>query len=683
MRRRTFLKLLASVGGGSLLCSCGRGSRASVKGGRRVLVLAFDGLDPRILHGLMEEGRAPNFARVARRGGFSPIATTAPPITPVAFSTIISGCDPGVHNIFDFVHRDPNPADSPLAVEPYFSLAAAEPPEDDRGIPLGRWRLPLSSGTTRCLRRGPAFWEPLVGDGRAVDVLHLPATYPPPTPAGEGYFRCLSGMGTPDLLGTYGEFTIFASDAPPEGRKVDGGRFIHVDMREHSADASIEGPPNFLLKPGAADAAPLRAPLRMSRDPEHDVAKIELGDAMLLLNRGEWSDWVIVTFETGIPGSTVLSALQAPTSISGMARFYLKQVHPEFRLYVSPVNIDPRAPSNPVSTPEAFSGEMAADVGPFYTAGIPEDTKALSRGALNEDEFLAQADLAHTEKAEEFRRALSEFSSGCLFSYFGASDLVQHMFWRDRDPTHPGRIPEQGDRYAHVIDDLYAHMDTIVGEGLAALRGDDVLIVLSDHGFTSFRREFSVNTWLLEQGHLAVVGGGAAGESHKFSDVDWARTRAYAMGLNGLFLNMKGREKCGAVSEGEREFLVARLRAQLRAARDDDGQSVVDDVYDVRKHYPDADPNVAPDLIIGYAEGYRSSWATVLGDMPRRVLRDNHDRWSGTHCIAQSLMPGVFLATERIEAANPSLIDVAPTILAAFDARPPVEMKGRNLFEAT
>lgn len=621
----------------------------------------------------------PNFARVARRGGFTSIATSTPPITPVAFSSIISGADPGTHNIFDFIHRDPNPEDSVLAVRPYFSLSAAVPAEHDWAIPLGRWRLPLSGGSVENLRRGPSFWDALIAAGENADLYHLPGTYPPPEGEGPGRLRCLAGMGTPDLLGTYGEFTLFASNLLVAERRVGGGRFVQLSLRGNEASASLEGPPNFLLEPDERIArAVMTLPVRIVRDPEAAVAKIEIDGRIILLNEGEWSDWISLKFRTGIPGSAVLSAMQAPTSVPGMVRFHLKQAHPHLKVYVSPVNIDPRRPVNPISEPNRFAADLADRHGRFYTTGIPEDTKALSRGALSEDEFLAQADIVLEEKIAEYYESLGECRRGCLFSYFGTTDLVQHMFWRDRDSQHPGRLIEQGDRYARVIEELYERVDAIVGETLARLEEDDLLLILSDHGFTSFRREVGINTWLHEHGYLNLLDPSRKSGGW-FTNVDWSRTRAYALGLNGLYLNMLGREQNGVVTGTARDGLVAQISRGLRELRDENGGAAVEAVFDTRMLYPKANPRVAPDMIVGYGDGYRASWETVEGGMSRDVLSDNHDRWSGTHCVAPRLMPGVLLSNQAIRLAGPALTDVAPTILKAFGVQAPREMTGGDV----
>ena len=674
MRRREFLKLIAASAGASVLGSCSAAGDSAKRGGR-LFVLAFDGMDPVLVKDLMAAGRLPHFKRLAQMGSFAPIATSTPAQTPVAFSNIISGADPGTHQIYDFIHRDPNPTGA-WAVKPHFSTSEALPPESEMAISLGQWQIPLASGRTELLRRGDAFWNHLVRHGIDTTVYYIPSNYPSQSPSGKGRFHCISGMGTPDLMGSYGIFTLFTPDAPFTGRSVSGGRFVYWFVKNHRAKGSLQGPMNFLHK----SSDEMRFEFEIVRDPEAHVAMIEIAGRKILLKSQEWSPWIAIDFETGIPGSAILDAAGAPTAARGMVRFFLKQVHPKLELYASPINIDPTAPINQISVPSNFAKQLARRHGRFYTAGIPEDTKALTHGALHEDEFLSQCHVVMDERRRQYRQALSEFNSGCLFFYFGETDLVQHMFWRDRDPDHPGRDPEQGDQYRHVIDDLYATMDGVVGEALAQLQPNDTIIVLSDHGFNTFRRGFNLNTWLVDNEYTKLRNPLRQEKAEYFTNVNWQGTQAYGVGMNGLYLNEKGREKNGAVPAARRRGLLMEIADKLMQVRDDDGSQVIRNTYLTHDLYTGADPNVAPDLLIGYADAYRASWSTVLGGMPRKLIEDNMDRWSGTHLIEADLVPGILFTNRRVVIKNPDLIDIAPTNLDVFGIEKPTSMRGRSLF---
>lgn len=672
------LAVLAGVG--LLLAAAGCGSKAAAEEsrGRRVLVLGMDGLDPQLVGQLLEEGKLPNFARVAEMGVFSPLETSMPPQSPVAWSNFISGATPATHQIWDFIHR------KVPRVIPFLSTSEAVPPENpDAGIKFGKWHIPTQSGRIENFRRGPAFWDFLVLGGVDTTVFRVPAAYPPPPKVkGRGEFRCICGMGTPDLLGGYGEFSCYKEDETSEMRIVAGGVFHRLDVENHRARHKLFGMDNFLRREWRGEPIPkLEREFEIVRDPELPAARITIGDETLILREGEWSDWVQVTFETGIPGSTLLQAA-IPTSASGIVRLYLKQVHPTLWLYVSPVNIDPMSPFNPISTPNEWAAELAEQSGRYYTAGIPEDTKALRADAIDEDEFLQMARLLIDERIRQYQAALAEFRSGFLFFYFGHTDQLAHIFWRDMDPGHPGRKPEQEGKYENVIRDVYIEMDERVGEALAALGDDDVLIIMSDHGFASFRRGFNVNTWLIQNGYLTPISNrrGDRRAGIVGGNVDWRNTRAYALGINSLYLNLSGREASGIVPQSEKSMLLHEIGEKLLQVRDDDGAQVIERVYYVAEEYPGSESDVSPDLLLGFARNYRGSWATALGGMPFELLEDNLDRWSGDHCIAHNLVPGSLIANRTIQVDDPALTDLAPSILALFGIDAPDTMIGRVIF---
>lgn len=684
MQRRRFLnRLLLGTAGGWL--GCGAEHRRA-RGGRRVVALAFDGMDPQVLGDLMRRGRTPHFSRLASRGAFSSIGTSHPPQTPVAFSNIISGCDGRVHQIFDFIHRAPAP-DGPLAVRPYFSTSRTDISSQVRGLSLGKWRLPLTGGEApKLLRRGPAYWQPLVRAGHRTGVFFLPSNYPPQSAAGPGALETTSGMGTPDVLGGLGQFTLLSPDAPFRGREVNGGKFVYANLwgDNHRVEVELEGPRNFLIDPQRieGDVPRMKARFTLVRDPHRDLVKLQVGSHQLLLNKGEWSPWIPLEFPTGIPGSAALEALQARVSLPGMARFFVKAVHPKCEIYVSPINIDPLRPVSPISRPEELSRRLGHHQGRYATLGIPEDYNALQHGALTEDEFLAQSYLAHEERVEQYRQSLSQFRDGCLFYYFGTTDLVSHMFWRDRDLDHPGRRPSESDKYATVIDDLYVHMDELVGETMEQLRDEDTLVVMSDHGFTSFRRSVNLNRLLMEWGYLVLKRNVRPESLNYFLGVDWSRTRAYAMGLNSVFVNLRGREKHGVVPPGSSQMkLVDEITSKLLDLRDEargNTQPIVS-VINVQRQWPGVDIRVAPDLLIGYAHNYRIGWDAPLGGMAEEPFADNLKRWSGDHCVAPELVPGMIMASRPFERESPQLVDIAPTLLAVCGVRVPDMMMGRPL----
>jgi predicted AlkP superfamily phosphohydrolase/phosphomutase len=630
-----------------LLPACARPAAPATK--HRVLVLGFDGLDPILLDRFMAEGVLPNFARLAHEGSYHHLATTIPPQSPVAWSTIITGLDPGGHGIFDFVHRNPAPPDGG-AVEPFLSTSRVS--EDELRVPLGPYALPLRSGKAELLRHGTAFWNLLVAQGVPATVVKIPANFPPEPSAAQ----TLSDMGTPDIRGTYGTFSFYTSDPAEAGRTVSGGIFHNVTLRDDHVRAELPGPVNPFRR-GEERAS---CPFDVYVDPERDAVKIEVDGQELLLQRGEWSPWVAVSFPLFAGVATV----------HGEVRFQLQGVHPHLRLYTTPINMSPADPALPISTPPEFARQLYEDLGLFYTQGLPESTAALTADALDDGEWIAQANDIYGERHRLFERQLRRFRRGVLFVYFGGPDQVSHMFWRTLDHAD--------NPYRNAIRHTYRQVDTVLGEALAAVDGDMTLIVLSDHGFAPWSRSVDLNGWLHSQGYLALQPGVTQGHE-LFADGDWTRTRAYGLGLNGLYLNMAGRERFGVVAAADRARLQAEISERLLQWRDpQNGAAVVERVYRPEAVYSGPYRELAPDLIVGYARGYRVSNESALGAAGEALVEDNHHKWSGDHCMAANAVPGVLLSNRPVVSNDVGLADIAPTLLGEFGITPPKEMVGKS-----
>ncbi|MGA2194327.1 MAG: alkaline phosphatase family protein [Bryobacteraceae bacterium] len=614
-----------------LMPGCGR----NPAGSHRLIVLGVDGMDPGFLERHWDA--LPNLAALRRQGGFSRLGTTIPPQSPVAWSTFITGLDPGGHGIFDFVRR--NPAN----MQPLSSLAETE--ESAHNISIGPYLLPLTAGRVRLLRQGAAFWQLLEDGGVPATVIRIPNNFPPL----KSQAHTLAGMGTPDLAGTFGTFSFYTDDPVELSHDVAGGRIVKVRREGGRLLVPIAGPPNTLRK----DRAQTSVELVVDIDPQESAARFRVGDSQFILNEHEWSGWIRARFPL-IPGFK---------SARGMFRIYARQFHPVFQLYVSPVNIDPADPELPLSTPANYSRQLDRAVGPFYTQGIAEDTAVYRAGYFDLQEFLAQSRLVAQEQSHMLRQALADFQSGFLFVYFSTLDQNSHMLWG----KHEKELLES-----------YRTIDQDVG-WVTAHAGSATILVMSDHGFTRFDRAFHVNAWLRSEGllHLDDPAVTAAGEG--FAHVDWSSTQAYAIGLNGLYVNLRGREKNGIVADGApRAELVRRISERLLALRDpSDNAVVVDAVYEPRRVFRGRVLEYAPDLIIGYASGYRGSWQTALGATPQTILEDNRDAWIGDHCVDPRVVPGVLLANRPIRLSAPSLADLTVTILRAFGIPPNPDMQGR------
>lgn len=649
--RRTFLKRsLLSLS--TLALPVGCSVNRSAGRDRKVIVLGFDGMDPVILGRMVRAGQMPNFARVIERGDLRPLGTTNPPLSPVAWATFTTGVNPGGHGIFDFVHRDPE------TMTPYLSTTRAEAP--GRTIRLGDWVIPLSSGKIRLLREGKPFWQILEERGIPTRIVHAPANFP-----AEGAGHQLSGMGTPDLQGTYGVYSFFTNDPSVTPGAQSGGEVFQVRMADHRVHARLPGPQNTFR----ADAAQSGADFTVFVDPSNAVVKIALQDQAVLLKQGEWSSWLPVRFD-------LVPHLQ---SVSGIVRFYVKAAHPHLKLYASPVNIDPANPALPISTPASYAHDLSCELGSFYTQGMAHDTKALSNGVLDDDEFLQQAALVFDEHSRLFDLELARFRRGLLFLYTDRVDQLAHMFWRSMDPGHP--LHASGLRHAGVIEKTYRDMDALVGKALARVDADTTLLIMSDHGFAPFYRALDLNAWLRQEGFLQTVAGSGSAAG-PLDQMDWAATRAYGLGLNGLYLNLRGRERDGIVGRPETDRLLDELAGRLLELRDPKtGQRVVQRVYKAQDIYSGEARALAPDLVVGYARGHRVSWGSVLGSVSDQIFSDNTDKWSGDHAMAAEAVPGVLVTPRKVSAAQPTLADLAPTVLQEFGVAKPDGMEGRSVFQ--
>jgi predicted AlkP superfamily phosphohydrolase/phosphomutase len=624
----------------------------------KLIILGIDGMDPLLLQQFIATGKMPHFAALAARGSFLPLQTSIPPQSPVAWANLITGMDPGGHGLFDFIHRDP------ATLTPYFSSSQVKAPE--HSLRLGNWVIPMSEGKVELLRRGKAFWQYL--DERKIPavVFRMPDNFPPVPNKG----RTFAGLGTPDLLGGYGTFSFYTDDLTFTPGPVSGGVIYPVQVVGDRIEARLHGPVNSFRK----DNPELTIPYTVDRDTAEPVARFTIQGQQFILRVGEWSPWIRVTF-TFVPGLE---------SITGICRFYLKQVRPQFDLYVSPINIDPVDPALPLSTPEDYSRDLARDVGPFYTQGIAEDTKASTTGVFNDDEYLQQAQIVFEDQRRLFLHELARFRTGLFFYYFSSVDLNSHMFWRANDQESPAYNAQLAAKHGHVIEDYYHEMDAMLGEALKAADADTTVLVVSDHGFAPFRRSFNLNTWLVENDYLILRGGTQPGPGlNIFEDADWSKTRAYGLGLNGLYVNLRGREKNGIVNPGaETDALQIEIAAKLEAVRDPkDKQLAITRVDRASTAYSGSATGLAPDMIVGYNRGFRVGWDSVLGGIPAKILEDNTEPWSGDHCIDYTKVPGVVLSNRKIQAAQPALTDIAPTILADFGIAPPSTMRGHSIFE--
>ena len=611
----------------------------------RAIFLGLDGLDPGLAERFMNEGRLPNLEKLRREGAYRRLRTTFPSLSPVAWSTFATGVNPAKHNIFDFLNRN---------LKTYIpELSSARVGRPSRVLKIGKLRIPLSAPPVTMGRKSVPFWKLLGEHNVGCTIIRVPITFPPEPFNG----KLLSAMCTPDLRGTQGSFSFFSTALA--SATYESGMRYPLKRNGSKVTGELEGPDDPLIEGAGA----LKVPFEI--DFSGPQPRLRIDGQAFALPQGEYTPWISVRFKASL-GVTA----------RGIVRFLLRETAPEVSLYSTPVEIDPERPALPISHPAHYAVYLAKLFGAYATLGMAEDTWALNEGVIDEGAFLDQAWAIFQEREAQFREALDKTRRGVVACVFDTSDRVQHMFYRYLD----GRGGPHGERYAETIQKLYERMDTLVGETLQHLDDDTVLFVLSDHGFCSFRRGINLNTWLLENGYLALKDGRKESGRY-FEGVDWSRTRAYTVGLGGLYLNIAKREAQGVVKAGkEAQALKRELIAKLAGLKDPStGETAIRDAYAASDLYQGPYLEHAPDLIIGYSDGFRTSWDAAVGKVTREAFEDNAKAWSGDHCVDPTIVPGVLFSNRAIEAEDPGIEDMAPTALDLFGVPAPPWMEGKSI----
>ena len=634
-----------------------RGSRARLKAQtKRVVILGLDGLEPTLTERYLEQGLLPNLAKLKQQGGYQRMQTTYPPLSPVAWSSFATGSNPGKHNIFDFISRDPR------SYCPVMSSVRIREPK--RTWKLGKYVIPLSKPEITSLRKSKPFWT-VLGESRIFSaVLRVPITFPPDKFSGVQ----LAAMCVPDLLGTQGTFSYYAEHGSA-GATHDGdagGQRIIVERVGKQIYTYLKGPENSLR----ADRPELRIPLVITPGKGKQPASMKLGREQYALPLGEFTPWIKVAFSAA-PG----------IKVHGICRFYLKSLEDDFKMYCTSIQIDPNKPVMPISHPTVYSSYLSRQQESFATLGLAEDTWSLSEGLMDEDAFLRQAYDIHQEREAMFFDALQKVRHGMVVCVFDGPDRIQHMFWRFLEEDHPALLGRKND-HANSIRDMYVRMDQLVGKTMQQIGKDTTLLVMSDHGFTSFQRGVDLNAWLLQNGYLKLKDGATSSDKIYLNDVDWSETRAYGIGLAGIFVNQSGRESQGIVPPGDqRDQLVQEIATKLTGLRDPQSDKVaVHRAMPREEVYHGPYTQAAPDIIVGYQHGFRVSWDTAVGKTCSQVFSDNKKAWSGDHSIHPDLVPGVLFTSRPLnQEKSANIVDIAPTTLNLLGVETPAYMDGKSL----
>jgi len=607
---------------------------------KRVVVVGLDGLDPSLAQRFMREGKLPHFLNLKHRGTFQALRTTTPSISPVAWSTFSTGVNPGKHRIFDFYTRDPQ---NYMPV-----LSSAKISSSKNVLKIGPLRIPYGRARVKLLRKSTSFWKILGEHGIFSTVLRVPITFPPE----KFYGACLSAMCTPDLLGTQGTFTLFTAEESESLEQSTNGRIVSFHLEGNRFQSLISGPSIG----GNGSGQTLSIPFRGQVNYQKQSVRLSVGLTTLQLKKGTYSAWVKLEFKAGIR-----------KRVRGIVRFLLTEIKPHLKIYMTPINIDPEKPALPISHPFYYSAILSKLHGPFASLGLAEDTWALNARVIDEEAFLKQTYDIYEERKQQLMDALKKTSDGLVIAVFDTTDRIQHMFFRYLTPDHPANQDKDSTLYKDAIDRLYQRMDGFIGELQEVLKPNDLLIIMSDHGFKSFKWGVNLNSWLWKEGYLVLKEGAGPG-AEWFTEVDWSRTQAYALGLTGIFFNLRGRERFGVVQRGEESAaLQHEIKQKLESLSDKNNHvKPIKRVILSQESLKGPYAGEAPDLFIGYEKGYRASWNSAIGKITEQIIEANTRSWSGDHSIDPNLVPGVFFSNWKLKDKDPSIEDIAPTVLDLF-----------------
>ena len=669
--------------------SCSRApERGPSKYGRKLVILGFDGMDPHLVQQWMSEGKLPNIAKLAHQGGFYPLQTTHSPESPTAWASFATGVNAGKHNIYDFLVRDTT------TYLPDLGMVKRTPPKFLLGY------IPISRPKIESIRGGTSFWVTAGRAGVQSSVLTVPVTFPPEeVPSGE----LLSGLPLPDIRGTMGTFSYYATDLSryEEGNTEMGGILRRLVFDGDVAHAELVGPPNPIIRqkieairrkePNLSDAdrtqlaelqarQDVRVPFTVRWDRPAKAATIDIEGNSIRLAEGQWSKWIDLTFRINL-----LVKLQ------GMAQIRLMNAGNELQLYVSPVNFKPDSPPVPMSYPEGFSGDLFKRLGYYRTLGWAEATWPLNEDRMDEKTFMDDLFVAFDDRAKVILDRVDAKNWDLLVGVIESTDRVQHMMWRLLDPKHPLYDAKLAARFGDSVERVYRHADDFVGEVVRRVGPDVPVLIVSDHGFHSWRKAVNLDTWLVQNGYMVLKGQQAGdkkladlfGGGTFWENVDWTKTRAYAMGIGQIYFNLRGRESQGIVSPGaEAAQLADELSAKLLTMTDpDDGTPIVRAVYKRDDIYKGEYLQNAAELQVGMNDGYRVSWQTTLGGSPAGIVYPNARKWSADHGGYDfAITAGVLISNRPSATAAPRIIDVAPTVLKYFGVTIPGDIDGKPIF---
>ena len=696
LKTKKFLAVLVLIIAGGLFLSFSKISSPKMRDlKQKVIIIGFDGMDPDFVEQFMGEGHLPNFRKLAEQGSFVPLGTTNPPESPVAWASFQTGANPGTHNIYDFLTR------STETYLPNLGMVVQEPPKF-------LWKtIPIKPPKVEPMRKGTPFWLQAGHHGIRSTVLTVPLSYPPDDIPG-GFM--LSGLPLPDVRGTNGTFYYWGTDLSDYeiGDVEMGGKIGRLEFNDNRTVATIVGPPSPILKAEQEELSAIPKDQRtieqqarfeelresgykdlkvdMEVEKKGNSVKITVQDQPFELKKGQWSDWIKFTFK-----------ITPIVRVHGMSQFFLVEAEPEVKIYMSPINWDPKNPPLPITKPDGWSKQLVKEVGNYRTLGWAEATWPLNEERIDEATFIQDFNAAMDDRIKVMENELKKKNWNLFVSVYETTDRVQHMFYRLIDPKHPYYNAEEAARYQNVLRDVYKRCDEVVGKAMAYADQDTIFMVVSDHGFHSFRKSVNLNTWLVMNGYMYLYGqedlNQYQGEDKKklidlfdkgqfWVNTDWGKTKAYALGLGQIYVNQAGREKQGIVSPGpEYTKLLDEIIAGLMQLKDEEtGETVIGGVYKRDDIYHGKYVGNAPDLVVGFKDGYRVSWQTTLGGIPKDILENNMKKWSGDHCSFDYRdTQGVLLINRKVQKSDPNLVDIAPTVYKYLNVPTAPDVDGKPL----
>ena len=689
----------------------------------RVVVLGFDGADPQLIEKWIEH--LPNIQKLQQQGTITSLTTTNPSHSPVAWATFATGNNPGKHRIFGFLKRNIG------QYKPQYAVTKAED-----AIFLALWQkilivigviLVICGLLLLCLRRkkwgkrislsiacalglaifyasyyvvpqklpravplkeGVSFWT-LTGENNIkTDVVMAPIAFPAEK-VNCGHLLC--GFGVPDMLGTNGTWGVYSSAIRKVHSTETGGWYRPLVFENGVYNGSIVGPKNLLAHEEYYELrkkeqqmkekeirdisalvqvrnriAQVRQRLQLSlpmtvKKMAKNQVEITIQNNKQVVTAGQWSEWFFLRFD-----------MTLAISLHGAIRVYASAVEKEVNLYITPLQFSPKnLPANiKLSHPRSFASEVENHVGMYPTLGWASATNALKDEAISEDAFSQDLQNIMHSRKRIFEHMLKQ-QQDLLVAVFYFTDRASHMYWRFVDDKHPLHQPN----LEYKLRDVYKEMDNIIGQAYDKLNKDDILLVVSDHGFKSFRWQVNINTWLQKNGYLFLKDDKERSNmqvrdlferARLLQDIDWKRTKAYSIGLGKIFINLKNREPEGIIRKEDYAKLRDEIAQKLKGFAFE-GEKVVNEVFMQEKVFIGPYSHEAADMVIGFADGYRVSWQTSLGGVPKEIVAPNNSKWSGDHCsVDPSLVPGVFMCNHKVSRQNIHLQDLAPTILNIF-----------------